>query len=456
MATYGAVRRRGLPRVPGGAPWPETGAVAGAAIDPVIPVEDQAVSPAPVNLKADTPVSNDARGARTPVRRGLPRVIGGEPWPAAGFWPAHAEKVSTSNLLASSAAPAPDMQSEHAELADAARASNSVSATPAAQSDASKHSAAADTPQVDDRYLGPFTRRQQIFGASLLAGIALIAVAAVLVLGARWLVSFDAVQEFLLTYPGETHLPDSAPVGFPAWLAWQHFFNAFLMLLIIRTGWRIRHEERPPAYWTGRRGKVSLTVWLHQSLDLLWLVNGLVFIVLLFVSGQWMRVVPMSWDVIPNALSALLQYVSLDWPTENGWVNYNSLQVLAYFTTIFIAAPLAAVTGFRLSAFWPKNSSRLTRWFPIERARLVHFPVMLYFAVFIVVHVALVLSTGALRNLNHMYAAQGSLDPTAFADNWTGFILFVVSLAVMVAAMLLARPALVSVIARRFGAVTSR
>ena len=76
---------------------------------------------------------------------------------------------------------------------------------------------------------------------------------------------------------------------------------------------------------------------------MLWLLNGLVFYVLLFATGQWRRVVPTSWDVLPNAASVALQYLSLDWPTENGWVAYNSLQILAYFVTIFIAAPLALV-----------------------------------------------------------------------------------------------------------------
>ena len=37
----------------------------------------------------------------------------------------------------------------------------------------------------------------------------------------------------------------------------------------------------------------------------------------------------------------------------------------------------------------------------------MHFPVMLYFVAFTVVHVALVFATGALRNLNHMYAQPG-------------------------------------------------
>ena len=139
-------------------------------------------------------------------------------------------------------------------------------------------------------------------------------------------------------------LPEGAPVGFPAWLGWQHFFNVFLIVLIIRSGLRVRTEKRPTVFWSPRtnsKRKISLTLWFHQSLDILWLVNGVIFVALLFVTGQWMRIVPTSWEVFPNALSAALQYVSLDWPTENGWVNYNSLQQLAYFATVFLAAPLA-------------------------------------------------------------------------------------------------------------------
>ena len=35
--------------------------------------------------------------------------------------------------------------------------------------------------------------------------------------------------------------------------------------------------------------------------DSLWLLNGLVFYVLLFTTGQWRRVVPTTWAVFPNA-----------------------------------------------------------------------------------------------------------------------------------------------------------
>jgi thiosulfate reductase cytochrome b subunit len=240
-----------------------------------------------------------------------------------------------------------------------------------------------------------------------------------------------AIQDFLTTYPGETALPETAPVGIPAWLGWQHFLNAFFLVLIVRTGWQIRTTTRPAAYWTRKRTRVSLNVWLHLVVDLLWVANGALFIVLLFVSGHWMRIVPTSWDVIPNAVSVAIQYASLDWPIENGWVNYNSLQLLSYFVTVFIAAPLAILTGIRMSPLWERRLSRLDRIYPVAIARAVHFPVMLYFLLFTLAHVTLVLATGALRNLNHMYAARDD-------GSWLGFGIFAVSLVVTIAAWLLA------------------
>ena len=162
-----------------------------------------------------------------------------------------------------------------------------------------------------------------------------------------------------------------------------------------------------------------------------------------------MRIVPTSWDVFPNALSAGLQYATLNWPVENGWVNYNSLQVLAYFTTVFIAAPLAAITGFRMSTMWPQRAKRLNAAYPMEWARAVHFPVMLYFCFFIAVHVFLVLTTGALRNLNHMYAGNDG-------SSWLGFWIFLASLVVIAVAWVLSLPIIVASLARIFGSVTSR
>lgn len=287
--------------------------------------------------------------------------------------------------------------------------------------------------------------------------VAALAVLLVLVLAARWLRGLPPVENYLSVYPGHSTLPTGTPVGFPAWLGWQHFLNSLLILLIIRSGWEVRTNAKPSAYWTrnnigpvrtkGKPAKISLDLWFHLTLDALWILNGIVFFALLFATGQWARVVPTNWDVFPNALSALLQYASLNWPLENGWNNYNSLQLLSYFTTIFIAAPLAILTGLRMSGAWPKNATGLNRAYPIAAARALHFPVMIYFAAFIIVHVTLVLATGAVRNLNHLYAASDD-------GGWTGLWVFAASLAVMVGAWGLARPLFLRPVASLMGKVS--
>ncbi|MCU1478808.1 MAG: hypothetical protein JWQ64_3501 [Subtercola sp.] len=290
-----------------------------------------------------------------------------------------------------------------------------------------------------------------MFGA-----VCLVVLAAIVVLIARLLVSTSAVQDFLVTYPGQTPLPAAAPVGIPVWLEWQHFLNAFFLVLIIRSGWLVRTTLRPPASWTrnntgliktkGKPKRISLDLWFHLTMDSFWFLNGIIFVVLLFSTGQWMRIVPTSWAIFPNTVSAALQYASLQWPTEDGWVNYNSLQVLTYFATVFLAAPLAAITGIRMSGAWPSKAKRLNRIYPLEVARAIHFPVMLYFVVFVIIHVTLVLATGALRNLNHMYGGQDAV-------NWWGFGIFVVSLLVTAGAVVAARPLVLAPIAGLMGKV---
>ncbi|ANG84336.1 hypothetical protein A8L33_02100 [Microbacterium aurantiacum] len=468
--------RRGLPRVPDGESWPPASAAPTPAKAPAPAIASQVAAAAPSEPVTGPQATPDAESIApmtdAALRRGLPRVPGGEPWPPASASRAAAPETSApapaGPETAEPTAAAPEVAGEAASDAatrshpplDGAAPARDLSVplpfTPTVWAGAS--ATARPTPRPEPRRFGPFTALQWL-AAVVIGGAGLIYAAGMLVVAVRWLVSTAPVQEFLVRYPGEYHLPEGAPVGIPAWLAWQHFFNVFLMVLIIRTGLRVRTEKRPDAFWSPRgakKRKTSLNIWFHQSLDVLWVVNGIVFVVLLFATGQWMRIVPTSWEVFPNLLSAGLQYVSLDWPTENGWVNYNSLQQLAYFSTVFIAAPLAIITGIRMSMWWPKNAPRLNKAYPVEWARKLHFPVMLYFVVFIIIHVALVFATGALRNLNHMYAAQGSVDPDAYATNWTGFWLFTLSMAVIAAAWVAARPMVLAPIARLFGTVSSR
>lgn len=266
---------------------------------------------------------------------------------------------------------------------------------------------------------------------ALAIGACAVVLLAVAVLAARLLRGLPAAQEFLAAYPGTVPPPEWVPEGIPAWVGWQHFLNSFFLLFMITTGLRIRRGTRPAAFWTPRRGlqrvlrprRIGLDLWLHLSLDLLWVLNGIVFVVLLLATGHWARIVPTSWEFLPNAVSAAFQYLSLEWPHENGWVSYNSLQVLAYAATVFVAAPLAFLSGIRMSPAWPERS-RLDRVLPLGFARAVHFPVMIYFVAFVIVHVTLVLTTGVLRNLNHMYAGRND-------ESWWGLAIFAVSVFVM-------------------------
>lgn len=296
---------------------------------------------------------------------------------------------------------------------------------------------------------------------------------ALLVIGiavAKGLRETTAVQDFIRDHPGASELPADAPEGIPAWLGWQHFLNLFLMIFIIRSGLAILADhprlyltrnstpgsewyrmQRPvpddPTYTAkadsitlpdgvglpGRRHSIGLARWWHLGIDTLWLLNGLIFFILIFATGQWQRLVPMSWDVFPNALSVAIQYLSLDWPLENGWVNYNSLQLIAYFITVFIAAPAAVITGLGMSPALSTRFHRISSVLSIQLARTLHFLVMCWFLFFILIHVTLVLTTGALRNLNHMYASNDG-------DSWLGFGIFAASMVVAAVAWVAATP----------------
>lgn len=288
---------------------------------------------------------------------------------------------------------------------------------------------------------------------------------------ARGNVDLPPVRDFMRTYPGASELPEGTPEGFPAWMAWQHWLNVFFMFFMIRSGLSIL-ADHPRLYWTrhstpgkewfrmqrpvpddptytakgdsltlpdgvglpGRRHSIGLARWWHLGVDVLWLVNGIVFLVLLFVTGQWARIVPTSWDVIPNAISTAIQYLSLDWPTESGWTNYNALQLIAYFVTVFVAAPLALITGLGMSPALSTRFKRISRVFSIQFARSLHFLVLCWYVMFVVVHVALVFATGALRNLNHMYAGNDT-------ESWTGFWVFLATSAVLAVVWVAATPA---------------
>ena len=288
---------------------------------------------------------------------------------------------------------------------------------------------------------------------------------------AKGLRNTSAVQGFIARYPGSVETASAkAHPGLPIWVGVQHFFNLFLLIFIIRSGVQIL-SDHPRLYWTrhstpgmdwfriqkpvpadplwtakkdsislpgnlglpGIRHSIGLARWWHLGVDVLWLLNGLVFYVLIFSTSQWRHIVPTTWKVFPNALSVLIQYMSLNWPAETGWVAYNGLQLLAYFITVFIAAPLAVITGLGMSPALSTRFRRISRMLSIQTARSLHFLVLVWFLFFIVIHVTLVFTTGLLRNLNHIYVGQNTA-------SWDGFAVFAGTMVVVIVGWVAATP----------------
>jgi len=265
---------------------------------------------------------------------------------------------------------------------------------------------------------------------------------------AQQLRQYGWMQNFIETYPGtSTTYAAPVPSGFPAWLRWQHLFNIIFMMFIIRAGlqiladhprlylnsgcqpgteWFRMRDPVPPdrmdqedaaRVWTAKDDAVALPKWLgipgirhtiglarwwHFSFDLFWLVNGLVFYVLLFTTGQWRRIVPRSWDVLPNALSTAVQYASLNFPLNEGFTNYNGMQIVAYFTTVFVAAPLAFITGLLQAPAIAARFGFGRGIFNRQVARTAHFAILVWMVFFIIVHTVMVFTTGLVGNLNHI------------------------------------------------------
>ncbi len=250
------------------------------------------------------------------------------------------------------------------------------------------------------------------------------------------------------------------PHGFPAWLRITHYVNLMFLILLIRSGLQIL-ADHPRLYWnvhctprtewlrvtplevpndrvwTSKDDSRHLSPWIglpgyrhtvgmarhwHFLSVLFWVGNGLVFVVLLFGTGQWKRLVPTSWRIVPEAWAAFVHYATFHMPPEpNGFYHYNALQQLTYFGVVFILAPLAMVTGPSMS---PAFTARFT-WYPKlpgnrQIGRSIHFLIMCAFVVFTIGHVTMVVVTGLTRNMNHIVVGTDDANPIGLYLGLTG------------------------------------
>jgi len=292
--------------------------------------------------------------------------------------------------------------------------------------------------------------------------VALVVLGAVIVmLGSKAIAATSWWQSFSADNP--CFLPNQGSFDYPAWLRALHWFNVLLMIILLKSGIQILADHprlytnihsTPDREWLRFRGPVPkdmvwtalddsthVNPWIglpggrhtsgmarhwHFFAVAGWLLIGVAFIVLLFATGQWRQIVPTTVEMVPSALNCAVTYGTLSVPAgEATATTLNSLQLLVYFSVVFIAAPLLILTGLAQAPAISHRYRFITRIFGNRQlARSLHFLLWLYVLVFLVIHVALVLFTGLARNMNHIVMGNSS-------ESWTGAIIGLVIILVI-------------------------
>jgi DMSO/TMAO reductase YedYZ molybdopterin-dependent catalytic subunit/thiosulfate reductase cytochrome b subunit len=190
--------------------------------------------------------------------------------------------------------------------------------------------------------------------------------------------------------------------------------------------WTAEDEADPYSSWLALPGKDNLGLSRHWHFwgSAGWLLTGVLYVALLFGTGQWDRLVPTSWSVLPRAVDAFVTYAQLQIPEVTG---YNALQQLTYFLVVFALSPLMIITGVlqapAVRAHFPNAFSHVH-----QRARSVHFLGTIAFIIFIVIHVSLVVAHGLGEEMAKILLGSTEASHTlalALTAVWIGGVLAV-------------------------------
>jgi len=275
---------------------------------------------------------------------------------------------------------------------------------------------------------------------------------------------------------------------FPFWLRFAHFINIVFIILLIRSGVEIL-SALPKLYWNDharpgtewikftkkkftpnfkKRTWISLeeeesfSSWIalpgHKNLGIgrhwhflsiiFWISNGAAYYILLFTSGEWQRLIPTSWSILPEAINDVMLYASFQFNLPGN--PYDSIQQLTYFSVVFLLGPFMIATGAAMS---PSIDARFPRYPKIfggrQAARSLHFLGMIGFVLFIIVHVAMVILSNFSENMGNIFLGQTTSFGIAVGI-FALFVLVVVAVNVWATGISLKNPRLVQ---RKLGAI---
>lgn len=240
---------------------------------------------------------------------------------------------------------------------------------------------------------------------------------------------------------------------FPLWLQATHLINFVLIGMLLRSGWEMlsslprlwwRNDCAPGTEWlrftrrklpkeegvyTSLMDERSLSPLIglpggeniglgrhwHGLSVMLWVLNGFVYVILLFATGLWRRIIPTSWDVFPEAWDSFVIYAGFGVPSIEHFQPYDALQMLGYSFVIFILAPFMMLSGIAMAPAIRSRYPRYVKFFGGHQgARSLHFIAMVMMSGFIVMHVSLVFLVHQKYNVVHM--VFGDVDTARYAQ----------------------------------------
>lgn len=240
-----------------------------------------------------------------------------------------------------------------------------------------------------------------------------------------------------------------ASLTFPLWIRVTHYINFLFLFFMIRSGVQIlaahprlyltdssdpkkswlkftRKEVPKDQLYTAADDEIDASPWLalpggenlglgrhwHFFSLIFWILNGVVYVVLLFLTGEWSRLIPTSWDIFPRACESLVTYVTLHIPPSSAFHPYDGLQQLTYAGVVFLLTPFMILLGAAMSPSIEAHFPWYVRLFGGKQgARSLHFLGMVAFTLFVLMHVTLVLLVHYEDNIRNIVlgSTQGSV-----------------------------------------------
>ncbi|WP_046300519.1 molybdopterin-dependent oxidoreductase [Mycobacterium sp. UM_Kg27] len=221
-------------------------------------------------------------------------------------------------------------------------------------------------------------------------------------------------------------------LDFPAWLRIDHWLNVLFLTLLLRSGIEIlsthpklywHADSAPGTEWARFTRKTMPTDRLYDTLDeeedyhplialpghkelgmgrhwhfaavIGWILVGVSYYILLFVTGQWHRYWPYSWSIFSEAWNDIVTYASFNLPPLLPGEPLDAIQKLTYAGVIFGLAPFQILTGAAQSPAIEARFPRYVRMFGgRQAARSLHFLGLAAFMVFIAIHLSMLFFWG--------------------------------------------------------------